>query len=309
MTRQLEKKAAQLNDLAETSKTTVNEYSSLQTLDQWRVFLRSRLNPISETPGLGARVLLSHVLQQPQSWLFAHPEYPPNQKETHRLRQALDRLLDGVPLPYVIGQWEFFGLTFRLSTEVLIPRPETELLVETALKWLSAFPDRRRAIDLGTGSGCIAISLAKNCPDLALFATDISPEALATAQQNAHFHQVEDQIQFMEGPLWGPVDGQFDLICANLPYIPTETLQNLAVYGREPELALDGGRDGLDLIREFIKAAPKHLAAGGLLLAEIEASQGPAVLALAQDYFPLGPVDVLTDLAGRDRLLRVQKHL
>ena len=200
-------------------------------------------------------------------------------------------------------------MTFQLSPEVLIPRPETELLVEEALAWLTEFPGRRRAFDLGTGSGCIAVSLAKHCPDLAVIATDISPEAVNTARQNAHRHQVDRRITFRQGALWDPVEGRFDLICTNLPYIPTETLRRLPVYGREPTLALEGGPDGLDLLRKFLHQAPKFLGPGGLLLAEIEAGQGSAVLALAKENFPKSRVQVLSDLAGKDRLLRIESYV
>jgi release factor glutamine methyltransferase len=305
MTYQSKQNFAPVEDPARTPKNLAVEPPDNCTLEQWRSFLRARLAPTSETPGLDARVLLAHTLRQPQSWLLAHPEYRPNPGEVHHLQTALSRLLEGVPLPYVIGEWAFFGLTFQLSTEVLIPRPETELLVEAALAWLTTYPDRRRALDLGTGSGCIAVSLAKNCPDLVVVATDIAPEALAVARRNAFGHQVDGRIEFREGEMWAPIEGQYDLICANLPYIPTPTLQQLAVYGREPEQALDGGRDGLDALRDFLQAAPSYLAPGGLLLAEIEASQGPSVLALARAHFSTSQVEVLPDLAGRDRLLRV----
>jgi release factor glutamine methyltransferase len=306
MKNQFKQDFAVVEDPARPSKTRAVEPPPSRTLEQWRGFLRDQLSPTSESPGLDARVLLAHTLRQPQSWLLAHPEYHPNQEERHRLNTALDQLLAGVPLPYVIGQWEFFGLTFKLSPRVLIPRPETELLVEEALAWLAAAPDRRQAIDLGTGSGCIAVSLAKHCRDLVLVATDIDPETLAIAQQNAQRHQVERRIKFRQGNMWTPVEGQFDLICANLPYIPTKTLEHLAVYRREPALALDGGRDGLDALRACLQAAPNFLAPGGLLLAEIEASQGPAVLALARAHFPSSQMELLPDLAGRDRLLRLK---
>ncbi len=308
MTIQRENETIHFSDRAEVSKTAAAKQSFPVTLDHWRTALRTRLKAISDTPGLDARVLLSHVLQQPQNWLLAHPEYPPKHKETYRLQQALECLLDGEPLPYVLGQWEFFGLTFQLSPEVLIPRPETELLVETALNWLTDYPDRRRAIDIGTGSGCIAVSLAKHCADLNLVAVDISPDALRTARQNTRRHQVDEQIHFEQGNLWEPVRGSFDLICTNLPYIPTATLKSLAIYGREPMLALDGGVDGLDMIREFLAAAPGFLAFGGLLLAEIEASQGSEVLALAREHFPNAQIRILPDLAGHDRLLRIQQR-
>ncbi len=268
--------------------------------------VRTQLAPLSDTASLDARVLLAHTISRSQSWLLAHPEYSLSTQETERLQRALDRLAAGEPLPYVLGQWAFFGLDFLLSPHVLIPRPETELLVEKALAWLASFPKRRLAVDLGTGSGCIAIALTKHIPDLQVLATDISWEALQTARANAHAQQVLDRVVFIQGDLLAPFDFKFDLICANLPYIPTRTLATLDVYTREPTLALDGGADGLSTIGQLIAAAPDSLAPGGLLLLEIEAAQGPAVAALAQEHFPAASITLWPDLAGHDRLLAVE---
>ncbi len=275
-------------------------------LGNWLRTVQNQLAPISESAGLDARFLLAHTLSRSQSWLLAHPEYPLSAQETAQLHLALDRLTAGEPLPYVLGQWGFFAMDFMLSPQVLIPRPETELLVEKALAWLEANPHRRSAADLGTGSGCIAIALAKHIPDLDVLATDISWEALQTARRNASAHEVLDQVTFVQGDLFSSIDSRFDLICANLPYIPTGKLTALDVYLREPTLALDGGADGLSFIGPSIASAPNVLAPGGLLLLEIEASQGPAVLALAQAYFPEASTTLWPDLAGHDRLIAVE---
>lgn len=269
---------------------------------------RHRLAPHTETPALDAQVLLAHLLRKPRAWLLAHPEAPLPSGQLRRLENALTRLESGLPLPYLLGEWEFYGLTFTLTPAVLIPRPETELLVETALNWLRQHPDRRRAADVGTGCGCIAVTLAAHCPDLRLTATDISRPALAVARQNARRHRLASHIHFLHADLLSlnRQPATFDLICANLPYIPTPTLRTLDVYGREPTLALDGGPDGLALFRRFLPQAAAALTPGGLLLLEIEATLPDQTRALARQHFPAASIEIRPDLAGRDRLLLIQ---
>jgi release factor glutamine methyltransferase len=276
------------------------------SLDHCQKMVRSQLGPISETANLDALVLLAHTLSRSKSWVLTHPEYTLSSQEIKALRRALDRLTAGEPLPYVLGTWAFYGMDFRVSPEVLIPRPETELLVEKALAWLAAHPRRRLAADLGTGSGCIAVVLAKHMPDLRVLATDISWAALQTARENASAHQVIERVDFIQGDLLDPFHLEFDLICANLPYIPTRMLAELDVFQREPTLALDGGPDGLSKIRQLIASVTAFLAPGGLLLLEIEAGQGPGVVALAEEHFPDARVIVWPDLAGHDRLVAVE---
>ena len=278
------------------------------------ISLSARLGGKSDTPNLDAQVLLAHVLDEPRAWLLAHPEMTLTPREERALEKALRQLESGVPLPYVLGRWQFFGLEFILRPEVLIPRPETELLVERALSWLrqSRVESRElRAVDVGTGSGCIAIALAANVPDVHIIATDISPIAIDVARRNSKKLGVADRIEFFccdlfpSQPTFDLRLSTFDLIVANLPYIPTETLRGLRVYGREPTLALDGGADGLDIIRRLLVEAPRHLAPGGLILLEIEASQGLAALALAYDAFAEAEISLHQDLAGRDRLIEI----
>ncbi len=238
--------------------------------------------------------------------MLAHPEIPLTSEQESILETQLNRLVNSEPLPYVLGCWEFFGREFELTPNVLIPRPETELLVEQTLDWLRAHPGRRLACDVGTGSGCIAVSLAASIPDLHVLAIDISIEALQVARQNAFHHNVATRIDFLRNDLLAGVDSHFDLICANLPYIPSSDLQQLAVFRHEPSLALDGGPDGLALIRHLLAQAPERLLPGGLLLMEIEARQGPAVIDLAKRAFPGSSIRLLQDLSGRDRLLVVE---
>jgi release factor glutamine methyltransferase len=268
--------------------------------------LSQQLSTLSETPLLDAQVLLARLFAKPRAWVLAHPEAVLSPEQETTLRGYLERLQGGVPLPYVLGEWEFFNLTFSLTPQVLIPRPETEMMVEEALKWLGSARPHRLACDIGTGSGCIAVSLAVRSPDLHLLATDVSLPALQVAAANAERHKVSARIDFIQNDLLKGIGGHFDLICANLPYISNEKLRSLPVYEREPYFALDGGQDGLDLIRRLVSNAPYHLTSGGLLLMEIEATQGKAVLQLAQQSFPNSNPRVLTDLAGWDRLLVVE---
>jgi len=273
-----------------------------ETLDD----LRQRLTQVSQSPDLDSQVLLAHVLDKARAWILAHPENSLSNEEILALEAAATRLETGTPLPYVLGQWEFFGLKFRITPETLIPRPETELLVENALTWLNQHPKYRLALDVGTGSGCIAIALASRIPDLKIIATDKSFSALDVARVNALQLGTLQQVEFLQANLMPPVQSKFNLICANLPYIPTSTLHTLKVYGKEPELALDGGKDGLDLIRSLIYLAAYSVSPGGLILLEIESSQGGAGSSLAKTIFPDAHIQILPDLAGLDRLLRIQ---
>ena len=271
-----------------------------------------RLSLVSNTPELDARVLLANILDKSRTWVEAHPETPLTQFQLAAVKKALARLEAGEPLPYVLGHWEFFGLDLEINSNALIPRPETELMVEQAIKWLRAMPERRTIADVGTGSGCIAVAIAKNIYDTKIMATDISRPALELARRNARRHNVGKRIDFVQcdllppHPYPFPTDLHFDLICANLPYIPTQTLQGLRVYGREPTLALDGGVDGLDLVRRLLHIAPEWLAPNGMILLEIEASQGMSTVSLAYDAFDNVEIHLHQDLAGQDRLVEIK---
>jgi release factor glutamine methyltransferase len=270
----------------------------------------SRLTSISDTPSLDASVLLASILGKPRTWIMAHPELMLTSAQQKYLSESIQRLEKGEPFPYVLGHWEFFGLDFEVSRDVLIPRPETELLVEKAIAWLQKFPSRRSVADIGTGSGAIAVSIAFHVPDARILATDISSKALDVAKRNADKMKVNQRIQCAQCDLlphpYPPSLEPFDLICANLPYIPTETLYTLPVYGREPTLALDGGTDGLDLIRRLLSIAPEWLAPNALMLLEIEATRGETAFNLAQGLFPNATVKLHQDLTGNDRLLEIQ---
>ena len=260
---------------------------------------------------LDAQILLVHVIGHPRTWLLAHLDAPLTPLQVESANQAFSRLEAGEPLPYILGHWEFFGLDFDITSDVLIPRPETELLVEKAIKWLSASPERRTVADVGTGSGIIATSIAMHIPDANILATDISMKALTAAKHNAQKFHVHHRIDFLQCDLLPqhidplPTDSHFDLICANLPYIPTRIMRSLPIFGHEPTLALDGGEDGLDLYRRLLEIAPAWLAPGGMILLEIEATQGIRALNLAADKFSESFISLHQDLAGHDRLLEI----
>jgi len=273
--------------------------------------ITNRLAYRSDTPALDASVLLAHITQKPRTWVMAHPELTLTAGQRKHLEDSLARLENGEPFPYVIGHWEFFGMDLEITPDVLIPRPETELLVEKAIAWLQEEPRRRTVADVGTGSGAIAIAIAMHVRDAHILATDLSFAALQVAQRNSRKFNIGN-IDFVQCNLLpthiDPLATQshFDLICANLPYIPTQTLHTLPIFNREPTLALDGGTDGLDTFRELLKIAPEWLAPNGLILLEIEATRGVQALTMASDLFSQAEIHLHQDLTGRDRLLEIQ---
>jgi release factor glutamine methyltransferase len=273
--------------------------------------ISARLASKSDTPSLDASVLLAHIVDKPRTWVMAHPEVSLTDEQQKQLNDSLERMEKGEPFPYVLGRWEFFGMDFNVTPDVLIPRPETELLVEKAIAWLQESKVRRTVADVGTGSGTIALSIAVNVPDAHILATDISHAALKVAKGNACKFKVSQRVDFIQCDLLPPhsnplsTDQHFDLICANLPYIPTETLHGLPIFGREPTLALDGGDDGLDLFRKLMNIAPEWLGPNGLILLEIEATLGIQALNLAYDMFSQAEIQLHQDLTGRDRLLEI----
>jgi release factor glutamine methyltransferase len=257
---------------------------------------------------LDAQILLMHVTNHNRAWLLSHPDITLTLKQEKILKQLVRKLQDGIPLPYVLGHWEFFGLDFYVTPDVLIPRPETELIVEAALSHVRSIPQSNyHILDVGTGSGIIAICLAIHIPQAELVATDISAAALKIARSNAERHGVIERIRFEEADLLpeGVQSQTFDIICANLPYIPRKTLKGLDIFGKEPDLALDGGPDGLDLISRLLIKLEGLNFAGSLILIEIEQGQGLAVSALAQAAFPTATIRIQRDLAGFDRLVVV----
>jgi len=279
----------------------------------------TRLRAVTDAPHLEAEVLLAHVLETSRTSLLAHSEHILTPDQLANYQVLIRRRASGYPLPYLTGRVEFYGLEFGVTPEVLIPRPETETLVDLALA-------RRPAtvVDVGTGSGCIAISLAVYLPKAIIYAIEISPAALAVARRNADRHGVTGRVHLTVGNLLSPRPGPVDLIVSNPPYIPTGKCASLPVSVRdhEPKLALDGGLDGLAFVRRLLAQAPAVLRnpesacpecsrraagrPGGGLLIEIGADQGEAAKYLARTFFPQATVRVHPDLAGRDRVLEVQ---
>jgi release factor glutamine methyltransferase len=267
--------------------------------------LTSRLFNAGDTPELDSLTLLSHILEKPSSWILAHTDQSMEVGLINLLDQLVSLLVAGEPLPYVLGRWDFYNLEFELTQDVLIPRPETELLVELALSWLRGHPLRRQVVDIGTGSGCIGISLAVNLPDIHVVAVDISPAALEVARLNAQKHTVDGRMEFVCSDLLSG-NSRFDIIVANLPYIPTQTLHTLTIFGREPTLALDGGSDGMAIIRRLLSDAPDHLLRGGMLLFEIDSLQAPILQSMTGEQYPNSKIQIHKDLAGHDRVMEIQ---
>jgi release factor glutamine methyltransferase len=264
------------------------------------------LQKSSDTPNLDSQILLASTLEKPRAWVISHSEEKLSKFENARFQAGIISLVEGTPLPYIIGKWEFFGLEFFITPDTLIPRPETELMVEHALQWLDDHPGHRIAADIGTGSGCIAVALAKNSTDLSILASDISYSALKIAVKNSKMHEVDERVQFVVSDLLPPLAIQYDMICANLPYIPAQTLTALRIFGHEPDLALNGGEDGLDYITQLLTISPAYTKPGAILLVEIDSSQGREVLSIANECFPSAEISLLQDLARNDRLIKIQ---
>lgn len=243
------------------------------------------------------------MLKQSKSWVLAHTEYQLTESEQITLQEQTNELLSGKPLPYILGEWSFFGRSFIVTPDVLIPRPETELLVERAIQHANLL-SHPNIVDVGTGSGIIAVSLAAEIPYADVTAVDKSMKALSIAKQNAVRHQ-QTQIKFLASDLLSPIHRQFDLICANLPYIPSSTLEKLDVFKQEPRLALDGGMDGFSSIKSLLNQAQAHLTVPGVILLEIESTLGKQAVKLAISFFPQAEVNLHRDLAGNDRLVEI----
>lgn len=257
-----------------------------------------RLAGSSDTPRLDARLLARHLLGVGDTWLIAHGDDPLDPAQAAQFDALIERRASGEPVAYLIGEREFYGRSFRVTPATLIPRPETELLVEAALLRL---PPAATVLDLCTGSGCVAISLGLERPDCRVTATDLSADALAVARRNAA--ALGAAVAFHHGDLFAPVAGQrFALIVSNPPYIAaTDPHLDQGDVRFEPRSALIGGADGLDLIRRLVRSAAAHLKPGGWLLFEHGFDQGTACRArLARAGF--AHIQTLPDLAGLDRV-------
>lgn len=251
-------------------------------------------------------VLLAYVVGQRHEWVLAHPEESLNQEYVTRFLDLLGRAETGEPLAYLTGQREFFGLTFHISPEVLIPRPETEELVEAVLEWSSSRQGSPlQIVDVGAGSGAIGVTLAAKLPSALVVACDVSFAALSVARENAERHGVAQRMRFVHTSLLHGLTGPFDIIVSNPPYVDKVILPELEVSRWEPHIALDGGSDGMDVIRELLDQAPSRLAPDGLLMMEIGYDQWAQVEALCREAFPQASISIKRDWVGLDRIVRV----
>ena len=258
-----------------------------------------------DSPRLDAEVLLSHVLGKERIYLYVHFDEPLEAPELAAYREYIKQRVARQPVAYIIGRREFMGLSFKVTPAVLVPQPDTEILVQAALDRLAAKPAARVA-DIGTGSGAIVLSLLYYRKELQASAVDVSADALAVAAENAASLGVAERVTFCEGDLLAPLAGQqFDAIVSNPPYIPTADIAGLApeVRTAEPMGALDGGADGLVFYRRLVADAPALLASDGFLAMEVGIHEAAPVAALAQASGAFARAEVLKDLAGIERVV------
>ncbi|MER2598265.1 MAG: peptide chain release factor N(5)-glutamine methyltransferase [Caldilineales bacterium] len=268
-----------------------------------------------ETPKLDSEVLLAAVLGCNRAQLYAYPERLLSAEERSRFEHLVVRRFQHEPVAYLVGEKAFYGLDFYVDRRVLIPRPETELLVDLLLDVIlqqdeDTSPSAPRLVvaDIGAGSGAVSVAVAANTQKTLVYAIDISADALAVARSNAARHRLQQRIHFLHGNLLEPLPEQADVIVANLPYVASHEWQDLApgIVNYEPTQALLGGSDGLDSIRGLLQQAPVHLKPGGVVLLEVGSSQGAAVAEAARAGFPNALIEVLTDYAFRERIVRIQ---
>lgn len=269
-----------------------------------------------ESARLCAELLLGHIIGCERLRLYMDPDRPASPQELTDLRALVTRAGRNEPIAYLLGEWWFFGMPFTVTPATLIPRPSTETLVEFVIQTVRAArldngqASALRVADIGTGSGCIAVALARHVPGIHVLAADISPEALRVAKGNAQRHGVSNLIEFVEGSLTMPLEdagltGALDFVLSNPPYISdpewAEVEPNVRDY--EPVLALRAGPDGLDYIRPLIEHGPAYLKPGGWLAIEVGASQGNAVLLMAQNHADLEAARILPDHEELPRVL------
>ena len=262
-----------------------------------------------DTPRLDAEVLLSHVLGVKRIYLYVNFEKPLVADELSLYREFVKRRANHEPVAYIIGEREFMGLKFTVSSAVLVPQPDTETLVGATMDRLSGGEDER-VLDIGTGSGAIILSLLHYMPELTGVAVDISPEALKVAQANATELGLESRVSFVEGDLTSPFGGvtnddeKFNAIVSNPPYIKKDEIKTLAPEVQaEPHIALDGGADGLDFYRRLVANTAQLIRDGGFLAVEVGADEANDVVRLAMENGNWARTEKVTDLAGIERVI------
>ncbi|WP_019554285.1 peptide chain release factor N(5)-glutamine methyltransferase [Propionispira raffinosivorans] len=262
-----------------------------------------------DSPRLDAEVLLSHVLKKERIYLYIHFDEPLEAAELASFRDMVKKRVQRIPVAYIVGAREFMGLTFAVSPMVLIPRPDTEILVEAVIE---RFKDKAQIkfVDIGTGSGAIVLSLLHYLPLACAAAVDISQDALTVAAENAETLLVKDRVDFYLGDVYAPLTAEkFDAIISNPPYIPNEDIAELEPEVRdfEPYGALAGGMDGLDFYRRLIVGGSERLKDGGFMAFEVGINQAGTVAALAESIPELGKAEILKDYAGIERVVILYK--
>ena len=263
-----------------------------------------------DSPRLQVELLLAHVLKLPRLKLYLNFERELTGPELDALRDLLKRRGDREPLQHILGSTSFCGLEIKVNRDALVPRPETELLAERAWQFLGTCATRPRALDFGTGTGCLAIAIAVHCPAAQVDALDVSPAALALARDNAAAHGVTGRIRLIQGDGLGALSAAdvFDLIVSNPPYIPSAEIGTLApeVRNHDPRIALDGGEDGLDHYRRFAAEAARHLCPDGRIMMEFGDGQGERIRELfVQHNWIVERIE--SDYTGRPRILTARR--
>lgn len=255
-----------------------------------------------------ARSLLALTLKKDLSFLIARPEYTLSPEEAGTFTERIDRRTAREPFQYLTGYQEFYGLAFEVTRDVLIPRPETAILVETAIEVLAG-RDNSRFLELGVGSGCISVSILHSIASATAIAVDISRAALETARRNASRHGVSERLDLVLGDLFAGIQENFDVIVSNPPYVPDGDIDSLQAEVRdfEPHAALAGGADGLDIVRRIIRGCSKHLNPGGNLILEIGFGQAEAVSDLLAPDIWLTP-SILPDFQGIPRIVAARRN-
>jgi len=278
-----------------------------QALQQYASILS--MNGIDDSY-IEARMLLSHATNLSPVQIYTEPQQMLSRKEVGKLQDLVDRRLKHEPAAYILKHREFYGINFYVDSRVLIPRPETELLVDTALEFASNRSCITRpllAADIGTGSGAIAISLALNIPGIRVYAIDISPSALEVARLNCEYHRVSEQVTILSGNLLQPLPEPVDLVVANLPYIKNSELPGLSpeIAKFEPRMALDGGKSGLECIRQLLQQVKRKINAGGCLLLEIGQNQEKEVSRLINSCLNEVNFRFIADFNGIKRVAKI----
>ncbi|OGO43135.1 MAG: protein-(glutamine-N5) methyltransferase, release factor-specific [Chloroflexi bacterium RBG_16_58_8] len=255
-----------------------------------------------EDARLEGEILLRHALGLDRARLYSDLDAAMSVSAEDSLLKALDRRLGGEPSAYITGHREFYGLDFFVDRHVLVPRPETELLVEKAIG-LAREHGLATVADVGTGCGAIAISLAVNLPGTTVYAIDLSPKTLEVARRNASRHRVRRRIHFLEGDLLEPLPHPVDLLVSNLPYVKGPDIDTNNMLKFEPRLALNGGEDGLEAIRKLCRQVPSKLRPGGFLLLEIGRGQGKGAAGIIHANLTGATIEIFDDLAGIERLV------